>query len=62
MVVKTLNMENKEKCLTKYSKTYIKQSYEKNWNFENIKLTQEEQNGKFTEDYIFFMNFEHTLK
>ena len=45
MVVKTLNMENKEKCLTEYSKTYIKLSYEKNWNFENIKLTQEEQNG-----------------
>ena len=53
MVVKTLNMENKEKCLTEYSKTYIKQSYEQNWNFENIKLTQEEHNGKFTEDYIF---------
>ena len=46
-------MENKEKCLTEYSKTYIKQSYEKNWNFENIKRTQEEQNGKFTEGYIF---------
>ena len=55
-------MENKEKCLTKYSKTYIKQSYEKNLNFENIKLTQEEQNGKFTEGYICFMNFEQTLK
>ena len=47
-------MENKEKCLTKYSKTYIKQSNEKNWNFENIKLTQQEQNGKFTEGYIFY--------
>ena len=47
-------MENKEKYLTEYSKTYIKQSYEKNWNFENIKLTQEEQNGKFTEGYIFY--------
>ena len=46
-------MENKEKCLTKYSKTYIKQSHEKNLNFENIKRTQEEQNGKFTEGYIF---------
>ena len=54
MVVKTLNMENKGKCVTEYSKTYIKQSYEKNWNFENIKLTQEEQNGKFTEGYIFY--------
>ena len=55
-------MENKEKCLTKYSKTYIKQIYEKSWNFENIKWTQEEQNGKFTEGYIFFMNFEQSLK
>ena len=53
MVVKTLNMENEEKRLTKYSKTYIKLSYEKNWNFENIKLTQEKQNGKFKEGYIF---------
>ena len=42
-------MENKENCLAKYSKTYVKQSYEKNWNFENITLTQEEQNSKFTE-------------
>ena len=55
-------MENQEKCLTGYSKTYIKQSYEKNWNFENIKLTQQEQNGKFTEGYTFFMNSEQTLK
>ena len=52
MVVKTLNMENKEKCLTEYSKTYIKLSYEKNWNFKNIKLTQEEQNGKIRDSYI----------
>ena len=53
MVVKTLKMVNKEKCLNKYSKTYIKLSYEKNWNFENIKLTQQEQNGKYTVGYIF---------
>ena len=29
MVVKTLYMENKEKCLTNYTKTFIKQSYGK---------------------------------
>ena len=49
MVVKTLKMENKEKCLTKYSNKIFKQSYEKNLNFQNIKRTQEEQNGKVPE-------------
>ena len=47
-------VENKEKCSTKYPKTYIKQSYGKILNFENIQLTQEEQNRKFTEGYIFY--------
>ena len=52
MVVKTLNMENKEKVFHQISRNIYQTKIWKNLKLENFKLTEEEQNRKFTEGYI----------